>query len=223
MKNENKSFGYGILGILFVLLSIISFVVPTVKTGTFWIAYFFSIVAFVRQVPIWNKSLGKKDSLKSKFFGIPIVYVSIVYLILQIVVFVVLATVLTLPVWAATIVCLIIWGVSAVCMISSEIGLGKIERLEEKVHLKVFYIKSLQAEVELLAGLEKNSETKMLLKQLAEKIRFSDPISHAELAEIELAITGLVGELKTASDKKAIINEIHSLLTARNIKTKMLK
>lgn len=220
---KNKYSGYIILGILFVLLTVIAFAIPTIKTGTFWIAYTFTVVAFALQIPVWNKALGNRDTLKSKFLGIPTVHVGIVYLILQIIAFAVFMAVPTLPTWAAIVACSIILGLSAVCMISTEIGVGEISRVEEKIQAKTFFIKSLQADVELLADAETDSETKALLRQLAEKIRFSDPMSHAELADVESAITDKVADLKTASDKKQIITELLSLVAERNKKAKILK
>ena len=220
---KNNSLGYIILGVLFVLLTVIAFAVPTVKTGTFWIAYVFTVVAFAIQIPNWKKALGQKETLKSKFLGIPTIHVSIVYLILQIIAFAVFMAVPTHPAWVAIVVCSIILGLSTVCMISAEIGVGEINRVEESVKAKTFFIKSLQTDVELLADGETDSETKALLKELAEKIRYSDPMSYAELAEIEAAISSKVADLKTASDKKAIITEILSLVTERNKKAKILK
>ena len=84
-KNSIK--GYLILGILFALVSIIAFAIPTVKTTTFGIAYVFTVVAFAAQIAIWKIALGRKDTLKSKFLGFPVVHVGIVYLIVQIVAF----------------------------------------------------------------------------------------------------------------------------------------
>lgn len=66
-KNSTK--GYVILGILFALVSIIAFVVPTVKTTTYWIAYVFTAAAFAAQIGIWKTALGKEETLKSKFLG----------------------------------------------------------------------------------------------------------------------------------------------------------
>lgn len=220
---KNNSLGYIILGILFVLLTVIAFAIPTVKTGTFWIAYVSTAVAFALQIPIWKKALGQEETLKSKFLGIPTVHVSIVYLVLQVIAFAVFMAVSTLPSWAAIVVCAINLGLSAVCMISAEIGVGEINRVEEKVKAKTFFIKSLQTDVDLLAEAEPDCETKALLKQLAEKIRYSDPMSHVELAEIEAAILSKAAELKKASDKTAIITEILSLVTERNEKCKILK
>lgn len=219
-KNSTK--GYIILGILFTLVSIIAFAVPTTKTATFWIAYVFTAAVFAAQIIIWNKVLGK-DTLKSKFLGFPVVHIGIVYAIIQTVAFAVFLSVPTLPVWSAIIVCSIIAGVSAVCMISADAGRDKIERVEAKVQKKVFYIRELHADVELIAAAETDADTKASLTQLAEKIRFSDPMSNEQLVDLENEISAMVLELKTAANKVEIITELTSLLDERNKKCKILK
>lgn len=50
-KNGSKS--YIILGILFVLVSVIAFAVPSVKTAAFWLSYAFTVIAFIAQIMIW--------------------------------------------------------------------------------------------------------------------------------------------------------------------------
>ena len=219
-KNSTK--GYVILGILFVLISIIAFAVPTVKTATFWIAYVFTAAAFVAQIIIWNKALGK-ETLKSKFLGFPIVHIGIVYAIIQTVAFAVFLLVPTLPVWSAIVVCSVIAGISAVCMISADAGRNEIERVEAKVQKKVFYIRELQADIELLADNETNADVKTALTQLAEKICFSDPMSNEQLADLENKISAKIAELKTVTNKVEIITELNSLLDERNKKYKILK
>lgn len=134
-KNSTK--GYIILGILFALVSIVAFAVPTIKTATFWIAYVFTAAAFAAQIFIWNKALGKEE-LKSKFLGFPVVHIGIVYAIIQVVAFAVFLFVPTLPAWSAIVVCSVIAGVSAVCMISADAGHNEIERVEAKVQKKGF-------------------------------------------------------------------------------------
>lgn len=220
-KNSTK--GYLILGILFALVSIIAFAVPTMKTATFWIAYVFTLIAFVSQIGIWKTALGKKETLKSKFFGLPVLYVGIVYLIVQIVAFAVFTFVPTAPTWIVVIVCVLITGISAICMIAADTGRGEIERVEAKVQKKVFYMRSLQADVELLVNQEPDPDTKAALEQLAEKIRFSDPMSHEQLAELEAQIAAKVSELKIANKKAGIVAEILSLLDERNKKCEILR
>lgn len=220
-KNSTK--GYLILGILFLLVSIIAFVIPTVKTTAFWIAYAFTIIAFAAQIGIWKVALGREDTLKSKFLGFPVVHVGVVYLIIQTIAFVVFMFAPTLPMWSAIVACSCIAGISAICMIAADTGRREIERVEAKVQQKVFYIKSLQLDIEMLADAEQDADTKKALEQLAEKIRFSDPMSHEQLFTLENSITSKVTELKTATNKTELISEINMLLTERNKKCKILK
>lgn len=220
-KNSTK--GYVLLGILFALVSIIAFAVPTAKTATFWIAYVFTAAAFAAQIGIWKTALGKEGTLKSKFLGFPIVHIGIVYAIIQVIAFAVFLFAPTLPTWSAIVVCTIIVGLSAVCMISADAGRNEIERVEAKVQNKVFYVREMQADIELLADNESDAAVKTALTHLAEKIRFSDPMSNEQLADLENKISIKAAELKTASSKLEIITELNSLLDKRNKKCKILK
>lgn len=220
-KNSTK--GYVILGILFALISIIAFAVPTVKTATFWITYVFTAAAFAAQIVIWKTALGKGETLKSKFLGFPVVHIGIVYTVIQVIAFAVFMFVPTLPTWSAIVVCSVIAGISAVCMISADAGRDEIERVEAKVQNKVFYVRELQADIELLADSETNANVKTALTQLAEKIRFSDPMSNEQIADLENKISIKAAEIKTAANKLEIITELNSLLDERNKKCKILK
>lgn len=215
--------GYLIIGILFALISVIAFVIPTPKTTVFWISYGFTVVAFTLQIFIWKKAFSKKDTLKSKFLGIPVVHIGIAYLVLQIVSFAVFTALPTLPLWSAIVADVLILAICSVCMISADIGGNEIDCVEEKAHKKVFYLKNLQADIELLADAEVDSHTKISLEKLAEAIRYSDPMSCDELTDIEMKISAKAEELKTASDKVKIIEEMTLLLTERNKKCKLLK
>lgn len=222
MMKKNSTKGYVILGILFTLVSIIAFAVPTLKTATFWIAYVFTAAAFAAQIIIWRTALGK-EALKSKFLGFPVVHIGIVYAIIQTVAFAVFLFAPTLPVWSAIVVCSIIAGVSAVCMISTDAGLNEIERVEAEVQEKVFFIRELQADIELIATTETDADTKAELTRLAEKISFPDPMSNEQLMDLENKISTKVLKLKTATNKVEIITELTLLLDERNKKCKILK
>ena len=92
--------------------------------------------------------------------------------------------------------CSVIAGVSAVCMISADAGRNVIQRVEANVQKKVFYIRELQADVELITAAETDANTKAALTRLAEKIRFSDPMSNEQLVDLENKISAKVLELK---------------------------
>ena len=216
MKKDSSK-GYIILGILFVLISIIAFAVPSAKTTAFWVSYGFTVLAFAAQITIWKAAFKRSGSLKSKFLGFPVVHIGIVYLVVQIIAFAIF------PVWSAGVACSVIASTSAVCMIVSNAGRSEIERGSAKVQKKTFYIKKLQTEVETLTEAETDTATKSALAQLKEKIRYSDPMSTEQIADIEDQITAKIGELKSATNKAKIIAELNLLLDERNRKIKILK
>ena len=220
---KNKGMAYAVLGIAFVMFNVIAFAVPTVKTATFWVAYVFTAVAFASQIAIWNFAFKGTDTLKSKFLGIPLISVGITYLIIQIIAFAVFMALLLAVSWIAIVVCALILGISAICLIGTETGREEINRVEEKVEKKVFYIKSLQVDIEMLASTETDADTKTALTKLAEKIRFIDPMSNDILSDLEAEITAKVKELKTAENKAEIITVLDLLITERNKKAKLLK
>lgn len=223
MMKKNSSKGYLILGILFVLVSVIAFAVPSEKNTAFWISYAFTLIAFAAQIVIWKSTLGRAESLKSKFLGFPIVHIGMVYLVVQVIAFAVFLFIPTLPIWSAVVACTVVAGVSAVCMIASDVGRSEIEQVSAKVQKKTSFIKQLQTEVELQADAETDIAVKSALKQLAEKIRYSDPMSDEQIADIENWITEKTAELKSSTDKVKIINELNSLLNERNKKCRILK
>lgn len=220
-KNSTK--GYVILGILFVMVSVIVFVVPSEKTAAFWISYTFAMIAFAAQIVIWKAALGREDTLKSKFLGFPVLHIGVVYLIVQLVALAVFLCVPWLPTWSAVVAGAVITGVSAVCMIAADVGRGEVERVEAEVQRKVFYVRALQTDVELMAEQESDPAAKAALMQLAEQIRFSDPMSHEQLVELEERIAASVSELKTAESKAEVVGEIGQLLDERNKKCRILK
>lgn len=220
---KNNLMSYLALSIVFVLFNVIAFVIPTDKTATFWTAYVFSVVAFAVQIPLWKIALGKNDTLKSKFLGIPVIHVGITYLIIQLIVFAIFMIFPTLPVWLAVVVCAIILAISALCAIAGQAGANEINRIDEKIKVKRAFIQFLQTDIEMLAESESDPETKAALEKLAEKVRFSDPMSHEMLGELESRISAKVEEMKTVVNKTELITETETLLTERNKKCKILK
>ena len=220
---KNRLTSYLALGILFALFNVIAFVIPSDKTETFWTAYAFTVVAFAVQIPLWKIALGKKDTLKSKFLGIPVLHVGITYLIIQLIAFATFMLLPMLPVWLAIVVCSIVLAIAALCAIAGQADANEINRIEEKIKVKRAFIQFLQIDIEVLIEEETDVETKTSLKKLAEKVRFSDPMSHEMLSELESRITAKVEEMKTVADKKSIIKDVDLLLTERNKKCKILK
>ncbi len=220
---KNSTTGYILLSIAFVLVSVIAFTIPSAKTTAFWISYAFTVIAFAAQIAIWKAALGRAESLKSKFLGFPVVHIGMVYLVVQIIAFAVFLFAPALPVWSAIVAGAVIAGSSAICMIAADVGRSEIEQVSAKARERTFYIKQLQTDIESLANTETNAETKTALKQLAEKIRFSDPMRDEQISDIEDRITAKIAELRFTADKAEIINELKSLLDERNKRARIFK
>ena len=220
---KNKGLAYAALLIIFILFNVIAFVVPTEKTATFWIAYAFSCVAFILQIAVWNIAFKGTKTLKSKFLGISLIAVSSIYFSVQIAAFLIFMIFPTIASWISVISCSLILCISLICLIGTEVARDEIARVESKVEKKVFYIKSLQVDAEMLANTETDPDVKAALIKLAELIRFSDPMSNDALVDLEKEISDKFIELKTAEDKAAIIKVLDSLIVERNKKAKLLK
>ena len=223
--SKNKKLGYIILGIAFVLFNVIAFAVPTDKTSVFWIAYVFTVVAFVAQITVWNLALRKAETLKSKFLGLPIIHVGVVYLIIQLIAFGVFLALPWIANWIPIIACAVILGISGICLITTEVGREEVARVEEKVLRKVSTIKGLHVDVELIAEVQTGATIKEALEALAEKIKYSDPMSDESLTSIEDEISAKITALKTQPtvDTLALVKQIEMLLLERNKKSKLLK
>lgn len=219
-KNSVK--GYALIGSIFILITVVSLAIPTSKNAAFWIAYIFTVVALAAQIVLWKRTFGHKE-LKSKFLGFPIVHIGIVYLVVQIAVLFIFVFAEKLPTWSALVSCTAIAAIAAIFMISADVGRTEIERVERKVQGKVFYIKNLQVDIEMLASAENDTKTKEQLEQLAERIRFSDPMSNEQLAPLEERIAIAVESLKSSDDKLEIINRLNKLIDERNKKVETLK
>lgn len=215
MKHKN---GYIGLAVLAILISVIAFAVPTEKTASLWTAYIFTLVAILGQIYVW-----KQGNQKSKFLGLSTLYVGSIYLVAQIVVFAIFKAVPTFPTWSAVVICCVILGIAIISILSVQSAQTEIERVENKANTKVSYIRNMQTEVEMLAEIETNPEVKEKLKGLAEKIRFSDPMSSKKLQALENNIAEEIKAIGCSGGKNKSIKKIETLVTQRNKMCKNLK
>lgn len=221
--SRNKKLGCVILLIAMVIVCVVAFAIPTAKTTSFWVTFIFTCVAFASQILIWNIGFKDNTPIKSKFLGIPVVRVGYIYLVLQLIVLTVLVACPALPVWVTIIINVLIVGISAICMITAEIGGDIASNVEERIQSRVFYIRELQTDIEMVAERESDFVIKQKILKLAETVRYSDPISSDRLSELEKRISDKVKELNNADDKSLIVDEIELLLMERNKKCKIYK
>lgn len=166
MKNKTP---YIVIGIAFILFNLIAFIIPTEKTATFWVAYVFSVIAFAVQTFVWWLFSGSKKNMKSKFLGLPVLYISTIYLIVQLIVFGLFMILSFIPKQYSILICSLILGIFAVCMLTVNTGASNIRATDNKIAVKRQLIKDLQIDVEMLAEIESDPEIRQKLTQLAKK------------------------------------------------------
>ncbi|GHU84375.1 hypothetical protein FACS189473_1550 [Spirochaetia bacterium] len=228
---KNKKMFLASVGIVTAVFNVVVFVIPFTKGGGFWTGYGFSMLAILLTAAVCLYAFDK-ESLKSKFYGVPLISVVWRYLLVQLTVGIlemVLFQFAPVPFQYGIAVNTIILGACLVGLIAVDAAKEEIERIDEKVKEKVFYIKSLQVDVEGLADKTPDESLKKTLKALAETIRYSDPMSSPQLAAIENKIEAKVSNLTEAVEEanseaiKALCNELQQLFAERNRKCKILK
>ena len=224
---KNKGMYFTAIFIILAVYNVIAFVIPFNREGTFWVGYGFSMFALLlTAIVIFN--VFDKPSYKSKFYGIPLISLVWIYLIIQLIVGLLQMIMDFIPIQYMIMLNTILLGVCLVGLLAVKATKDEIERIDEEIKEKVFYIKSLQVDVEGLVN-KASDDMKKILKDLAETIRYSDPMSSSQLAAIENKIEVKTSVLTEAVEKadndtiKTLCNELQQLFAERNRKCKMLK
>lgn len=226
---KNKSMYAASALITLAVYNTVVFVVPFNRDcAGFWTGYGFSMLAILLSSGVGLYALGR-EGIKSKFYGVPLADAARIYLIIQALAgFAEMGTASLVPYQAGLILNVVMLGLFLTGVMAVSAATGEIERLDEKVKGKVFYIKSLQADMEGLAG-RAADDVKKALKDLAETVRYSDPVSGPQLATIENKIEAKASALSDAVDKadsgvvNALCGELQQLFGERNRKCKILK
>lgn len=223
---KNKTITSIILGISIILFNLIFFTLPANKDTSFWISYSFGLVALIGALGVNFLAWDKAISMRSKFMGVPILIVGYRFLALQIISsFLFLGfslSTIKIPFYIPLLIDAIIFGVCIIMISIIDVSKDEINRIEKTVKEKVFYIKSLQSDIEFLVSKTQNDDLKKALINLEEKIKYSDPMSNAALISLENNLIDKINKLKE-NQSLSLINEILTLLDERNIKCQLLK
>ena len=224
---KNKGMSLAAIVIILAVFNVISFVLPFERNESFWVGYSFVTLAILLTAAVALFALGR-EGIKSKFYGAPIVLVAWTYLVVQVIVGFLEMIIPGIPYQYLLVLNVIMLGVCLIGLIGVNMGKEEIERIDAKVNEKVFYIKFLQVDVEGMASRTTDDSLKKALKDLAETIRYSDPMSSPQLAAIENKIEIKVSSLGDCvnsdnNSANALIDELQQLFAERNRKCKMLK
>lgn len=218
----------------FVLFHAVTFFTPNEMLGmskfggAFWIGYVFVLLAFIGQLACAWYALGaeKKERL---FLNLPIVTISNTALIVTLVVGAAFMLIPDLPVWLGGIICLIILAAYAAMIIKAAAAGDIVADIDSRVEKQTFFIKSLTADAQMLLNTAGPDSLKTAAKKVYEAIRYSDPMSANELAEIQTQISYKFNDFSAAvnaGDEKSAAEyaiALCALLDNRNQKCKLLK
>ena len=187
--------------IVLVCFLALAFLIPFPKTATFWVSFAFALIAICAQVYVMKIAFDKGEPLKSKFYGFPIARIGVTYLVVQLAVSFLLMGIgfaVKVPIWIALLLCILILGGSALGLISADIMRDEVERQDIQLKKDVRTMRALQSKSAALAGNCADEATKKKLTDLAEKFRFSDPVSSDAVAAAEQDLAVILDELQSA-------------------------
>ena len=215
--NKNKTLYFVVIALLLGLFNLIAFIIPFPKGGGFWTGYVSITISILISSIVLYIIFDKKD-LKSRFYGVPLIYVLRSYVMLQLILGITQMAVPAFNYRYAIVVNAIILVFSIIGLIALTAGREEIERIDEKVRQKVIYIREIQILVENLIDDTKDELILSSLNELKDLIRYSDPMSNDEIEKIELEILSEIKSLENLKDETKLtkIKDINKLIKQRN-------
>ena len=186
------------MGLALLVFNVISFVVPFSKTGTFWIGYLFGMIAVLGQIAVMKLAFNGTTTVRSKFYGFPIVRIGIIYAVVQVLLSIFLmALAAYIPAWIPVVIFIILFAIAAAGLVASDAVREEVVRQDTKIMEDVKTMRNLQSKMNMLVSQSDcNEEVKSALSSLAEEIKYSDPVSGKATKELEQELLFDIEELQ---------------------------
>lgn len=196
---KNQTRGFIIDAIILIVFSVIAFVAPFAKTGVFWIAYIFGVIAIAFQIYVFKIAFEKGNDVKSKFYGFPIAKLGVVYLGVQLAISLVeMCLAAIIPMWVSVIVNVLLIAVVLIGCIAADVMRDEIARQDIKIKTDVSNMRALQSQTASFVGMCQDEEVKKVLKDLADEFKYSDSVTSEATKELETELKFLVSEIQRA-------------------------
>jgi len=230
MERKNDIRGILAVAMVAVIYHLIVFLIPFVKNSVFWLSYGITLVAFVVAVVALMQAFKRGSDAQSKFYGFPIAKIGVLYggaQVLACIVFMALAKWMLL--WVAALVQGAGLAVAVLGLVAADTVRDAIEEQDVQLRQTVSRMRAIQSRVNQLPGQVEDTEALKAVRAFAEEVRYSDPVSSDDLAEIENDLSAAVDELQQAvveGDAEAVITltkKAMAVLTERNRLCKLYK
>ena len=221
---KNKAWSIVIALILIIVFNVIMFMLPLEHGVMFWMGYSFEIFSIIFLLSV-SLVLLNKSYINDKFHGLPVLSIGWLYFVIQTGLSVKQMTSVGFPYTYGIIFDVVLAAAASILLILTFAAGREIRHVEKEINEKVSYIRNLRADIELLNV--KDVEAANAINKLAEAVRFSDPMSHSLLSDIEHKIIEKFYVLKDNTDNAsmviAVCGDMQQLLKERNEKCKALK
>lgn len=195
---KNQIRGIAVLAIILVVFLVLSFVIPFAKTAAFWVSFAFGIVAIAVAAAGAYIAFGKGEDVKSKIYGFPIAKIVFMYAGVQVVLsFVFMALSKVAPASVSAVVSIILLAAALIGFIAADTVRDTVEKLDNKQKVNTSAMLSLRDKANALALSCSDTAVKKLVSDVADKLRYSDPVSCDASKPLENEITALLEELAT--------------------------
>ena len=217
-----------ILAVILAAYNVLYFVIPynrDLSNAAMWITY--GVTTFLIVFSAVTVCIGIYDKeLKSRVFGIPILYLGYGVLVAQFVIDTVITAVgsrFDVGAWVAAVVETLLLAFFFISLIARTAYKDTIKKIDEKEY-KESFIRELRPELKLLVDSVNDGEVKTALNKLYETVLCTDPVSSKFVIEIEDEISEKIKVLKESvaagDDVKSLnlIRETDLLVKERKLK-----
>lgn len=206
-----------IAAIVLVVFCVLAFAIPFVRGPVFWLGFAFTVIAILAQLYVAKKAFANGEGARSKFYGFPIARVGAIYLVVQVIVgLICMALGAILPAWIAVVLFVVILAAAVIGFITVDAIRDEVERQDMVLKANVTSMRDLQSRSISIAAQCNDPAAKAELDALAEKFRFSDPVSSEATAEAEAGLSALMDELQAAAvdGDAASVSQLTAKITA---------
>lgn len=220
-----------VIAIVALVFNVIVFAIPFNKESNsiFWTSYVFGMIAIIAPLALSFYSFKGKE-LKSKFYGIPVFKMGFIYMVVQLItslIFIIINSFVCVPNWIVWILYVIILAICAIGFIGADAYRDHVESLEKKTEVKTSFIKGFIVDTQSLANRVTSEPNHSLLAEIADLVKYSDPVTSDALTEIEDEIerkfTLVKGKALNDEDITSDAKILITLINERNDRCKFNK